>query len=162
MPFSEKLNHLLCLFSMGEIRIMKCKKEKEKQYNRITIRSLLNSLEDIMARNPNITLDSEVIISDINMGVFKNEIKVHPTFDYKDNKVKVGIYTNPYEKDELLDTVEETEQVTEQVSEQVNTKEVQAIKQMVEEPIQPTQEIMQPVVEETTEELAWLNKYVRN
>ena len=136
---------------MGEIRIMKCK--KEKQYNRITIRSLLNSLEEIMARNPNITLDSEVIISDINMGVFKNEIKVYPTFDYKDNKVKVGIYTNPYEKDELLDT-EETEQVS--------TKEVQAIKQMAEEPIQPTQEIVQPVAEETTEELAWLNKYVRN
>ena len=130
---------------------MKCK--KEKQYNRITIRSLLNSLEEIMARNPNITLDSEVIISDINMGVFKNEIKVYPTFDYKDNKVKVGIYTNPYEKDELLDT-EETEQVS--------TKEVQAIKQMAEEPIQPTQEIVQPVAEETTEELAWLNKYVRN
>ena len=132
---------------------MKC----TNQYKKFTIKSLLNSLEEIMARNPNITLDSEVIISDINMGVFKNEIKVYPTFDYKDNKVKVGIYTNPYEKDELLDTEE-----TEQVSEQVSTKEVQAIKQMAEEPIQPTQEIVQPVAEETTEELAWLNKYVRN
>ena len=47
---------------------MKC----TNTYKKFTIKSLLNSLEEIMARNPEITLDSEVIISDINMSSFKH------------------------------------------------------------------------------------------
>ena len=85
-----------------------------------------------MAQNPNINLDSEIIISDINMGTFKNEVKIYPTNDYKDRKVKVGIYLNPYEKDELIDVAEK-----------------------------PVKEVKQEVQEEPVKELAWLNKYRR-
>ena len=138
---------------------MKC----TNQYKKFTIKSLLNSLEEIMARNPQITLDSEVIISDINMSSFKQEIKVYPTHDYKDEQMKVGLYLNPYEKDELIDTVEETEQVSEQVkekTEQVNPKNIQAIQEITENlsqvnQVQPQQEI------KAQRELAWLNKYTR-
>ena len=109
-----------------------------------------------MARNPQITMDSEVIISDINMSSFKQEIKVYPTYDYKDNQMKVGMYLNPYEKDELIDTVEDTEQV----SEQVNPKNIQAIQEITENlsqvnQVQPQQEI------KASRELAWLEKYRR-
>ncbi len=104
--------------------------ECTNKYRKFTIKSLINSLEEVMARNPQITMDSEVIISDINMSSFRQEIKVYPTHDYKDGKVKVGIYINPYETDELLDTVGETEQVTEQVN-------------------------------NTRQDISWLNKYAR-
>lgn len=104
---------------------------KQCNYRKFTIKSLLNSLEEIMARNPQITMDSEVIISDINMSYFKQEVKVYPTYDYKDGQMKVGIYLNPYENNELLDT---TTEETEQVSEQVN---------------------------HTSRDLSWLNKYAR-
>ena len=130
---------------------MKC----TNQYKKFTIKSLLNSLEEIMARNPQITLDSEVIISDINMSYFKQEIKVFPTHDYKDNQMKVGIYLNPYEKDELIE--EETEQVSEQVkekTEQVNPKNIQAIQEI-------TENLSQVNQEQPQRELAWLNKYTK-
>ena len=90
-----------------------------------------------MARTPEITMDSEVIISDINMGVFKNELRVYPTYDYKDRKVKVGIYLNPYEKDEILEEEEPIKETHTQIKSIVGTK------------------------EEPTQELAWLNKYRR-
>ena len=109
---------------------MKC----GSQYKRFTIKSLFNSLEEIMARNPNITMDSEVIISDLNMSYFKQEIKVYPTYDYKDGQMKIGLYLNPYENGELLDTTtEETVQVKEET--------VQA--------------------DCTSKDLSWLNKYAR-
>lgn len=134
------------------------KKKCTNQYNKMTIKSLLNSLEEIMARNPNITLDSEVIISDINMGAFKQEVKIYPTHDYKDGQVKVGIYLNPYEKDELIDVEEETK---EEVKE-VNTQNIQAIKQITEElsQVNQPQEEPQPIQEEENKELAWINKYL--
>lgn len=135
---------------------MKC----TNQYKKFTIKSLLNSLEEIMARNPQITLDSEVIISDINMSFFKQEVKVYPTYDYKDQQMKVGLYLNPYEKDELIDTVEETEQVSEQVSEQVNPKNIQAIQEITENLSQVNQEQSQQEIK-ASRELAWLNKYTR-
>lgn len=134
------------------------KKKCTNQYNKMTIKSLLNSLEEIMARNPNITLDSEVIISDINMGAFKQEVKIYPTHDYKDGQVKVGIYLNPYEKDETLDVEEETK---EEVKE-VNTQNIQAIKQITEElsQVNQPQEEPQPIQAEESKELAWINKYL--
>lgn len=137
------------------------KKKCTNQYNKMTIKSLLNSLEEIMARNPEITLDSEVIISDINMGAFKQEVKIYPTHDYKDGQVKVGIYLNPYEKDETLDVEEETK---EEVKE-VNAQNIQAIKQITEELSQVNQpqpqEEPQPIQAEESKELAWINKYTR-
>ena len=134
------------------------KKKCTNQYNKMTIKSLLNSLEEIMARNPNITLDSEVIISDINMGTFKQEVKIYPTHDYKDGQVKVGIYLNPYEKDETLDVEEETK---EEVKE-VNTQNIHAIKQITEElsQVNQPQEEPQPIQAEESKELAWMNKYL--
>lgn len=78
---------------------MKC----TNQYKKFTIRNLYKTLEEIMAHNPEITMDTEIIISDINMSNFKQEIKVYPTVDYKDRKTKVGLYINPYEKDEVLE-----------------------------------------------------------
>jgi uncharacterized protein YrzB (UPF0473 family) len=143
---------------------MKC----NNQYKKFTIKSLLNSLEEIMARNPQITLDSEVIISDINMSSFKQEIKIYPTHDYKDGQMKVGIYLNPYEKDELIDTVEEvkTEQVSEQVkeeTEQVNPHNAQVIQQITQDLAQVNQpqpqEEPQPIKQDMS--LAWLQKYTR-
>jgi Mg/Co/Ni transporter MgtE len=131
---------------------MKC---TENQYKKFTIKSLLNSLEEIMARNPEITLDSEVIISDINMSSFKQEIKVYPTHDYKDEKMKVGIYLNPYEKDELLDTVEE-EELTE-VMEEVNPQNAQAVQELKHA---YAQKKSQPIQAES-HSLSWLDKYAR-
>ena len=135
---------------------MKC----NNQYKKFTIKSLLNSLEEIMARNPEITLDSEVIISDINMSSFKQEVKIYPTHDYKDGQMKVGIYLNPYEKDELIDTVEE--EPKEEVKE-INPHNAQAIKQITEELSQVNQpqpqEEPQPIKQDMS--LAWLQKYTR-
>ena len=109
-----------------------------------------------MARNPNITLDSEVIISDINMGAFKQEVKIYPTHDYKDEKMKVGIYLNPYEKDELLDTVEE-EEPTQEVMEEVNPQNAQAVQELKHA---YEQKKSQPIQAES-DSLSWLNKYAR-
>lgn len=92
---------------------MKC----TNQYKKFTIRNLYKTLEEIMACNPEITMDTEIIISDINMSNFKQEIKVYPTVDYKDRQVKVGLYINPYEKDELLE--EPTPQVQPNLKPQV-------------------------------------------
>ena len=131
---------------------MKC----TNQYKKFTIKSLLNSLEEIMARNPEITLDSEVIISDINMSYFKQEIKVYPTHDYKDGQMKIGIYTSPYEKDETLDTVEETK---EEIKE-INPQNAQVIKQITQDLAQANQE-PQPTQVQPQRELAWLDKYGR-
>ena len=131
---------------------MKC----TNTYKKFTIKSLLNSLEEIMARNPEITLDSKVIISDINMSSFKQEIKVYPTHDYKDEKMKVGIYLNPYEKDELLDTVEE-EELVEEVMEEVNPQNAQAVRELKHT---YAQKKSQPIQAES-DSLSWLNKYAR-
>jgi uncharacterized protein YrzB (UPF0473 family) len=131
---------------------MKC----TNTYKKFTIKSLLNSLEEIMARNPEITLDSEVIISDINMSSFKQEIKVYPTHDYKDEKMKVGIYLSPYEKDELLDTVEE-EEPTQKVMEEVNPQNAQAVQELKHT---YAQKEPQPIQAES-DSLSWLNKYTR-
>lgn len=136
---------------------MKC---TNNQYKKFTIKSLLNSLEEIMARNPEITLDSEVIISDINMSFFKQEVKIYPTHDYKDRQMKVGIYLNPYEKDELIDTTEE--EPKEEIKE-VNPHNAQAIKQITEELSQVNQpqpqEELQPIKQDMS--LAWIDKYTR-
>ena len=73
---------------------MKC---NTNEYTRVTIKSLINSLNEVMLRNPNITLDSEVIISDLNMKEFIREFKIYPTFDCTDSKHKAGIYFKPTE-----------------------------------------------------------------
>ena len=101
---------------------MKC----TNTYKKFTIRNLYKTLEEIMACNPEISLDTEILISDMNMTNFKQEVKVYPTMDYKDRQMKVGLFLNPYEKDELLEDIEQEElkaeqatvQVTEQVTEQ--------------------------------------------
>ena len=132
---------------------MKC----TNQYKKFTIRNLLKSLEEIMAENPQITMDSEVVISDINISCFKQQVKIYPTYDYKDEQMKVGMYLSPYEKDELIDTVEETEQT----AQQVNSKNIQAIQEITEELSQINQ-VPKPQQEiKPSKEMAWLNKYRR-
>ena len=115
------------------------------QYKRIRIKDIFNSLEEIMARNPNITLESEVIISDLNMGTFKSEVRIYPTKDYRDRKTKVGIFLNPYEKDELLQDIEQ---------EEIKTK--QATKSYELETEQPSIQVTEQV-----QEKAWFDKYLR-
>ena len=132
------------------------KNKCNNQYRKMTIKSLINSLEEIMVRNPNITLDSEIIISDINMSYFKQEIKVYPTHDYKDGQMKVGIYLNPYEKDELLDTIEE-EEPTQEVTEEVNPQNAQAVRELKHT---YAQKETQPIQAES-KSLSWLDKYAR-
>ena len=130
---------------------MKC----TNQYKKFTIRNLYKTLEEIMAYNPDINMDTEIIISDVNMSNFKQEIKVYPTKDYRDRQVKVGLYINPYEKDEILQDIEEQEQ-----KEKANSKVVQA---MTEEPTQNLQEEpIQAIQEETPIGLSWINKYTRS
>ena len=134
------------------------KNKCNNQYRKMTIKSLINSLEEIMVRNPNITLDSEIIISDINMSYFKQEIKVYPTHDYKDGQMKVGLYINPYEKDETLDVEEETKKEVKEV----NPQNIQAIKQIAEDLSQinqPQPQEVQPIQEDKS--LSWINKYTR-
>ena len=97
--------------------------KRTNQQKRLTIKELLNSIEEMMKEDPRITLDSEIIISDMNMSNFKHEIKAYPTYDYKDEKMKVGLYLNPYEKDELVEDEEETKEE----HKIVNTKAIQAI-----------------------------------
>ena len=124
------------------------------EYRKFTIRELYNTIDKIMAENPSITMGTEIIISDINMSSFKQGVRVYPTFDYKDNKVKVGIYLNPYEKDELVEE-EPTKKATTpkaKVYPQKFNKEYESGTVKVEY-LKPT--------EEPVKELAWLNKYRR-
>ena len=108
---------------------MKC---KSNEYTKITIKDLFNSLEEVMLRNPNITLDSEVIISDLNMKEFMREFKIYPTFDYTDRKHKAGIYFKSTEKETV---------------------------QVKEETVQAKEETVQ--ADCTSKDLSWLNKYAR-
>lgn len=64
----------------------------ERTCKATTIRDLINSLKEVMVRNPNITWDSELIISDLDLSFFGNDCKLFPTYDYKDRKTKLGIY----------------------------------------------------------------------
>ena len=147
--------------------MMKCTKNTNTKYKRITIRSLFNSLEEVMARSPEITLDSEVIISDLNMGVFKSELRVYPTFDYKDRKTKIGIYLNPNEKDELIED-EDIENLLEEVQpKKVEQPQVQQVKPEVPHYSKEVNtagikvEYLTPETKKPTKELAWINKYRR-
>ena len=134
--------------------------KRTNQQKRLTIKELLNSIEEMMKEDPRITLDSEIIISDMNMSNFKHEIKAYPTYDYKDEKMKVGLYLNPYEKDELVEDEEETKEE----HKIVNTKAIQAIvdtlKKVTTQP--KVQELQESApVETPAREMAWLNKYSR-
>lgn len=95
---------------------------------KLTIRNIINSLTDIMTRGSNITLDSEVIISDTNFQEFKT-IGVHTIKDIFYGEDKVGIYIEPKQveireelkqkviQEDLLDIVEEpTEEPVQEVS----------------------------------------------
>lgn len=126
---------------------MKC----TNTYKKFTIKELLKALEEIMALNPEITLDSEVIVSDLNMSSFKQEIKVYPTHDYRDRQAKVGLYINPYEKDEFIDVKEEP------IKEEVNPQNAQTVRDLTKE---FSQKESQPIQAES-HSLSWLNKYAR-
>ena len=82
------------------------------QYQKFTIRSLFKSLEEIMAENSEINLDSEIIVSNLNMEFFNQEIKIYPTHDYKDGSLKVGMYLNPCERKNLLESLEQSTEET--------------------------------------------------
>lgn len=107
---------------------MKCTNE----YKKFTIKSLLNSLEEIMARNPQITLDSEVVISDTDMSFFKQDIKVYPTFDFRSRQMRVGLYLSPCENVEKANTTEAKEKTitttVKKSTEVITQKEIKATK----------------------------------
>lgn len=65
----------------------------------LTIRNLINSLNDIMTRSSNIDLDSEVVIADLNFQEFDN-IRIYPIKDVYYGQNKVGIFVTPKKYEE--------------------------------------------------------------
>lgn len=123
---------------------------KTNKYKKITIKSLLNSLEEIMTQNSQLTLESEVIISDLNMSFFKHDIRVLPIHDYTDGQLKVGLYLNPYEKEEITD-IEETDE------ERTNKNNVISMADFIKKVTK--QET--PKETKTSNSTDWLEKYLR-
>lgn len=95
----------------------------------LTIRNIINSLNEIMTRSANIDLDSEVIIA--NAGTLEefDNIRMYPIKDVYYGQDKVGIYIEPKQvevseelgqkiiKEDLLDIVEEpTEEPVQEAS----------------------------------------------
>ena len=64
---------------------------------KLTIRSLINSLNNIMAENPNLNLDSEVIITDLSYQEFE-DVFVYLSRDVYYNRDKVGLQLSPKKK----------------------------------------------------------------
>ena len=62
-----------------------------------------------MTNNPELTWDSEVIISDLPMTEFRERYEMYVTTDYKDGKTKLCIFTIP---NDTSDFEEETETET--------------------------------------------------
>ena len=83
------------------------RKKCEKPNNTYTIQSLIYSLKEIMTENPELTWDSEVIISDLQSMELKREFKLYVLHDPHDNKKKLGIYSLP-----TTDTEETEEEKT--------------------------------------------------
>lgn len=129
----------------------KCNKNTDKK---LTIRNLINSLEEVMSRNPDITLDSEIVISDLNLSFFKKELKIHPIYDCYEDKTKVGLYLNPYEKNNFIEEIEEETKPKDKNS---NLKDRQVLSEIITKSSQPTsqEEIKTP------KGMSWLEKYRR-
>ena len=81
----------------------KCKKSK---YQKHTIQSLIYSLKEIMTENPELTWDSEVIISDLKSMEFRKRYDMYVTTDYKDGKTKLCLFTIPDDTSEYEDEPE--------------------------------------------------------
>ena len=62
----------------------------------LTIREIINSLNNVMTGSANITLDSPVIITDVNLQEFE-ATGVHTIKDIYYGEDKVGIYIKPKE-----------------------------------------------------------------
>ena len=92
----------------------------ENKYKRLTIRELIKSFTEIISENSEITLDSEIIVSDVLMRQLNREFKLYTTFDYTDRKSKVGLFVNP---DEDPDFAEEQKAEPEQPEVQEETAE---------------------------------------
>lgn len=81
---------------------------KKNCKQKLTIRNIINSLNDIMTRSSNIDLDSEVIIADLNFQEFDN-IRIYPIKDVFYGQDKVGIFITPKKPQEI--TLEEQTKV---------------------------------------------------
>lgn len=96
---------------------------------KLTIRNVINSLNDMMTRSSNITLDSEIIIANSNTFEEFDNVIMYPIRDVFYGQDKVGIYIEPKQveaneelekriiQEDLLDIVEEpTEEPVQEVS----------------------------------------------
>ena len=111
---------------------------------KLTIRNIINSLNDIMTRSSNINLDSEVVIADLNFQEFDN-IRIYPIKDvYYGQNDKVGLFVTPKKPQEI--TLEE------------QTKVIKKDLLDIEEPVQEVQE--EPIqVQSSTKNNNWWEKY---
>lgn len=123
---------------------------KKNCKQKLTIRNIINSLNDIMTRSSNIDLDSEVIIADLNFQEFDN-IRIYPIKDVFYEQDKVGIFITPKKPQEI--TLEEQTKVIKKdlldIEETVQVQEVQ------EETVQ--EELVQ--VQASTKNNNWWEKY---
>ena len=79
----------------------------------LTIRNLINSLNDIMTRSSNIDLDSEIIIANAGNWQEFGNIRIYPIKDvYYGQNDKVGIYIQPIDRtEETTEDIEETSKI---------------------------------------------------
>lgn len=116
---------------------------KKNCKQKLTIRNIINSLNDIMTGSSNIDLDSEVIITDLNFQEFDN-IRIYPIKDVFYGQDKVGIFITPKKPQEI--TLEE------------QTKVIKKDLLDVEEPVQEVQEELIQV-QSSTKDNNWWEKY---
>ena len=79
----------------------------------LTIRHIINSLNNIMTRSSNITLDSEVIITDVNLQEFE-AIGVHTIKDIFYGEDKIGIYVKPKETSKKQEITKQEQEIIKQ------------------------------------------------
>lgn len=86
---------------------------------KLTIRNLINSLNDIMTRSSNINLDSEIIIANAGNWQEFGNIRIYPIKDvYYGQNDKVGIYIQPIEHTE--EPTEDTEEISKVIKEDLS------------------------------------------
>ena len=121
---------------------------KKNCKQKLTIRNIINSLNDIMTRSSNIDLDSEVIISDLNFQEFDN-IRIYPIKDVFYGNDKVGIFITPKKPQEI--TLEEQAKVIKKDLLDIE----EPVQEVQEEPIQE-----EPIqVQSNTKSNNWWEKY---
>jgi hypothetical protein len=129
------------------------KKKKSEIKTTFTIESLIYSLKDIMTENPRLSMDSDVIISDLQMSEFKKNFKLYVINDYETNKAKLGIFLLPNDNSEFNEEPENQEEL-----ENYNTK-------VIEEPVNYNKKVIDGDgfedidFPEPVRSTSWMDKY---